>query len=355
MKICTQYIEQNFSTGDVIVVFDGYASGPSTKDETHRRRTGGGMGVDVEVAADMVLRMQKKLFLANQKNKQKFINLLGSTLEATGIQVKHSEADADYNIAMTACSAAQVTPVTVIADDTDVLVLLIHHMDEASNNIVMRTSTRMIDIGCMKTGLKDVISQNVLFLHALTGSDTTSKPFRIGKASGLAKAEALEMAASVFLEEGQPQGNIDAAGSVALAVLYGCPDLNSGRVSKFTEKVLSTSNYVPPERLPPTDEAARFHSRRVYHQVQAWKGNELDPEEWGWKKDEATGQLRPKRMEQAAAPASLLKIIRCNCTGRCDRNTCSCRKNMLKCTLACGKCKGITCANVEMVDSPDIE
>jgi len=351
----SKYIDRHFSAGEVVIVFDGYSSGPTTKDEAHHRRAASGMGVDVDVGADMVLRMQKKLFLANQKNKQKFITLLGSILDANGIQVKHAEADADYDIAIAACSAAQLTPVTVIAEDTDVLVLLIHHMEEGFNQVVMKTNSRMIDIGVMKAELKSVVCKTILFLHALTGCDTTSKPYGVGKASGLAKVESLEMVASVFYEEDQLQSNIDAAGGIALAILYGCADLDSGREYKFKEKVLSTSNYVPPERLPPTSDAARFHSRRVYHQVQEWRGNSLDPKEWGWLRNESTRQLRPQRMEQAAAPACLLKVIRCKCTGRCDRNTCTCRKNVLKCTSACGICKGITCANGEVVESSDIE
>ena len=50
-------------------------------------------------------------------------------------------------------------------------------------------------------------------------------------------------------------------------------------------------------------------------------------------------------MDKPAAHDSLLKIIKCNYTGMCNIKTCSCRKNAVKCTLACGQCKGIACAN----------
>ena len=63
--------------------------------------------------------------------------------------------------------------------------------------------------------------------------------------------------------------------------------------------------------------------------------------------------VKPQQMEQGAAPASLLKIIRCNCSGSCGRNTCSCKKNGLHCTLACGQCKGITCTNGQSHDDSD--
>jgi hypothetical protein len=47
-------------------------SGPSTKDETHQRRTGNEMGMDVDFTPDMLLKMKKKPFLANLGDKQKF-------------------------------------------------------------------------------------------------------------------------------------------------------------------------------------------------------------------------------------------------------------------------------------------
>ncbi len=244
-ELYVQYIKRNFSTRRVTVVFDGYASGATTKDEAHHTRGGGALGVDVEVAADMMLRMQKKLFLNNTKNKQKFINLLGSTLERAGIHVMHSEADADYNIALAACRTAQSSPVTVIADDTDILVLLIHHWNQGYSSVSMKTSTKVIDIGEMKNQLGPVICQHILFLHAVTGCDTTSKPFGLSKSSVLTKAETLTIASQVFLEEGQSKDNIDTAGRTALAALYGCADLNSGRVSKYNEKVVSACKYVP--------------------------------------------------------------------------------------------------------------
>ena len=97
------------------------------------------------------------------------------------------------------------------------------------------------------------------------------------KLSAIAKYEELEGCASLFLSEQQSHADIEQAGHQALVTFYGCSDLNSGRVLKFTQKVISSSSYLPPERLPPTADAARFHSRRVYLQVQAWLGNNKEP------------------------------------------------------------------------------
>ena len=108
----------------MLVVSDGYSSDPSTKDETHQQRTGTDMGVDVDFTSDMILKMKKRPFLANPRNKQKLINIMSSQMEEEGIQVKQSSGDAEYDIVMSACSLAETKPVVVVGDDTDLLILI---------------------------------------------------------------------------------------------------------------------------------------------------------------------------------------------------------------------------------------
>ena len=114
---------------------------------------------------------------------------------------------------------------------------------------------------------------------------------------------------------------------------------------------------MPPERLPPTIDAANFHNRRVFHQVQAWLGNSLQPTEWGWVLEKTpTGKpiLKPTRMAQEAAPKSLLNIVKCNCRKHAILIYAHTKK-WIESTLACGKCKGISCLNVLPSDEDDFE
>lgn len=353
----TRFICSHFTNS--LIVFDGYGSGPSTKDETHQRRRGREMGVDVDVTGDMLLKMKKKSFLANPRNKQRFIDLLGSQLEKDGTNVKHSSGDADYDIVVNACMIAQTKDVVVVGDDTDLLILLLHHFNPVEHNkVYLQTSTKLLDISTLQKSLDPDLGATLLFIHGLTGCDTTSRPYGIGKVSAMANYGDLKDAAKQFMMPDRNQDDIQHAGCEAIGVLYGSKhgsDLNAERASKFSEKVASSSSYLPPERLPPTTDAAKFHSQRVYLQVQTWLGNSLDATKWGWEvcNTRYGAVLKPVRMEQVAAPASLLKIIKCNCTGKCDKNTCSCRKNRLLCGLACGHCKGITCTNGECHESCD--
>ena len=69
----------------------------------------------------------------------------------------------------------------------------------------------------------------------------------------------------------------------------------------------------------------------------------MQEEMWGWKLNESGYSFI--LTDLPLAPAELLKIIRCDCTMGCSSAQCSCRKNVIKCTLACGHCQGSGCTN----------
>ena len=51
-------------------------------------------------------------------------------------------------------------------------------------------------------------------------------------------------------------------------------------------KMVATSKKgLQPERLPPTENAIKFHSFRVCLQIQQWLGVNMDETLWGWKKE----------------------------------------------------------------------
>ena len=135
--------------------------------------------------------------------------------------------------------------------------------------------------------------------------------------------------------------------------------LNILRWRKFTTKTmaLNRSSIVQVQTLPPTSDAAKFHSMRVYLQCQYWRGKtaeEMDPLKWGWTlKNE---KLFPIEMTKQPAPEFLLKIIHCNCKTDCDNRRCSCRKNGIPCSSGCGECRGINCSNSKLeLEELDVE
>ncbi len=121
---------------------------------------------------------------------------------------------------------------------------------------------------------------------------------------------------NVFMQENAKKDDIINAGENALVLLYNGDsedNLDALRYKRFLEKVMKSFKYVDAKDLPPTSASAKFHSLRVYYQVQEWRGEtgRLDPEKWGW--EITNHQLMPVKTDMPPAPADLLRIFRCNC------------------------------------------
>ena len=83
--------------------------------------------------------------------------------------------------------------------------------------------------------------------------------------------------------------------------------LNSLRYSILHKKVATATTPVTPETLPPTSNAAMFHSYRTYHQTQVWRGESIDPLGWVFsihRKDDASNY------DRTTCTTKLLKIVR---------------------------------------------
>ncbi|GFR87950.1 hypothetical protein ElyMa_004237600 [Elysia marginata] len=117
---------------------------------------------------------------AIKRSKQAFVQYLGDLLKKDGCQVLHIEEDADTLIVNTAVTFAVNVTTVVIGEDTDLLVLLLHHADLRSRPLFLKSELKtkkhkVIDILAMKTHLGPLICNFLPFLHAMiNGCDTTS-------------------------------------------------------------------------------------------------------------------------------------------------------------------------------------
>ena len=108
--------------------------------------------------------------------------------------------------------------------------------------------------------------------------------YGVGKGAVLRKLRsdsAFKEAAYVFSRQSSLE-EIVAAGEKALCCLYGGrpnEGLDVLRYRHFCEKVATSNITVQVQSLPPTSAAARYHSARVYLQVQQWmrRGKNLNP------------------------------------------------------------------------------
>ena len=138
-----------------------------------------------------------------------------------------------------------------------------------------------------------------------------------------------------------------------LLLMYNAPDtinsLDDLRYVYYKKQVLAknieTGSGFDLRALPPTSDAAKYHSYRAYLQVQQWLGNtDILPTDWGWNRSAQTDHLVPISKDYAAAPEKVLKMISCGCKQGCRRN-CRCVKAGLLCTVLCSGCNGLECAN----------
>ena len=86
----------------------------------------------------------------------------------------------------------------VVADDTDVLVLLVHHFSANMSDIYMLSEMNrvpsvrrlIIPVRAVREAMGDTAAEQLLAVHAISGCDTTSALFGHGKSSVFRKVVA---------------------------------------------------------------------------------------------------------------------------------------------------------------------
>ena len=175
--------------------------------------------------------------------------------------------------------SSQVCSTTLIGEDTDLLILLLYYAKAENELIYFRSDTKqskeskVYNINQLKQVL-GYLCRKLLFVHAYTGCDSTSRIYGVGKKSvfnRLVKGEeVIKSCASAFTYPNKNGNDISELGKDMMVDIFGGKSkdtLSSLRHSMFIRKVVSAISFVTPERLPPTSSTTNFHSRRVYHQI----------------------------------------------------------------------------------------
>ncbi|CAH3108670.1 unnamed protein product, partial [Porites lobata] len=241
---------------------------------THQRRAAGKAGATVTFTENMKVTLKKDNFLANPKNKQRFINMLSRFLQEDNCPTYHAEGDADVLIVKTAVESAKERNTVLVGDDTDLLVLLCFYTRSDSFDFYFKPEPK----------------ENPRRRAAALKKYANSLHFR-------EQAKVFNSPSTV--------DDIVVAGKNALVSLYGGKPgekLDGMRYQRYCEKLATNSSQIQPQNLPLTSAAAWHHSLRVYLQVKQWKGeNEgMSLEDYGWKVTE--GQVLPRMTDLPAAP-----------------------------------------------------
>ena len=106
-----------------------------------------------------------------------------------GHDVRQAENDADTMIVSSGLELCQKTETVVISDDTDILVLMIHHFRDDMKDLYFYSETsarskkavQYTSILTLTKKMSPRITKHLLFAHAWSGCDTTSAIFGHGK------------------------------------------------------------------------------------------------------------------------------------------------------------------------------
>ena len=168
---------------NVTVVFDGGYLELSTKYTTHIRRNNGRVSKTIIPSSFSSITVKKNEFLLNPHKKQAFLLMLGDAISKSGINVKHANGDADIDIIARALNISKEHQTTVIGEDNDLLIIILHHFDSIIHKPVFlysNISKTSYDIKQSKLLLGNKLSELALVLHALCGCDTKSKLHSMG-------------------------------------------------------------------------------------------------------------------------------------------------------------------------------
>ncbi|GBN33217.1 hypothetical protein AVEN_40630-1 [Araneus ventricosus] len=240
---------QAHNGSNVAVVLDGYpfdVNGKSTKSAERIRRANLHSSHEIIFNEATCPETSQEQFLANERNKVRFIDLSKKFLQKANVTVKQAVEDADVLIVETAVSVKfQYDNIFVVGEDIDFLVLLTG-LAPMKENLYFRKcgKGRTPDVLYSTTSFKYKFSRMILFIHAFSGCDTTSALFGHGKTkfcSLLEKNRHLEEKIEVYFNSEAAIDQVVKAGETFLIHLYGgnfrtsACDLNHLRYTLFTQ------------------------------------------------------------------------------------------------------------------------
>ena len=262
--------------------------------------------------------------------------------------------------------------IQITADDTDIFVLYsvfvayfywLHKLD--IQLFMKKNDGKYIDIRKTAMALAEKCLE-LPSLHALTGCDSVSYPFKKGKVTAvhvLMKNSNLQL--NKIGDTETPKQVMLNTGKAFFVKLYSGKlfkdmQINDLRYKLFTSK---TDRTLPIKTLPPTEEALEHHILRAHLQTAVWKAADLQEppkeperiEHFGWKIVDGIPQSITSMVKMA--PSELLKVVSCSCgtTTPCARRNCSCVSSALSCTRYCKCERGNECQNVHTTEGAESE
>ena len=276
-QVCDEYVsytERHYGN-EAIVVFDGYECTTSTKSAEQKRRATKSSSRDIMFDESMQTVTTQSAFLSNDGNKTRLISMLVQKFNDKFIKTRQAAADADQLIVETALSkSGYFHPVVVIGTDTDLLVMLIS-LAPPDCDMYMLCSTNPIalyNITLIQNALGNK-KPHLLFAHSVTGCDTVSALFGIGKKKAIDILDQYtdDDSLDVFTNETSSKEQIASVGEKFILKFYGVPKsvdkLDKQRYLSYNKSIRRSSlttafklESLPQRHAPHTS----IHCERIY-------------------------------------------------------------------------------------------
>ena len=239
------YLLNNYVTVENITVVFSYLL-PSTKGSKHIRQSKGRLGRKIVPSLHNPLNVKNGNFPVHKHSKGAFLEMLGTQLSASSINVMHSDEDADVDIVSSVLTDANTCPVALLGEDTDLLILLLWHYNPQLHNPVhfySNSSKTAVDIKKSKQLLGDKLTQSNLAIHTFCGCNATSRLHFVGSRGvfqNFLKNEEFRDLLRIFSLVSGRKDILQAGEKILLLLLGGKREktLDEFRVHKFHDKML---------------------------------------------------------------------------------------------------------------------
>ena len=365
---------------EVHFIGDRYDFGLRSLKGDERLRRGKGSSTPEYIPADNLAIPEWKSFLTNPRNKENLLSYLQASWAGipmpdgvcltvgvkdtaksitsegtTPVQElncnNHEEADSRIFAHVAHCREG--SKVVISANDTDVIVLALYHQPRLSNvkELWIQKTEQFLSIHGLVQSLSEVcnadsleLTDTLLNCYVLSGCDSVSYPFRVGKRKAAVVGLQLvgEMPAFSGLCPSNP-GDIAPLVDEArtfFCMLYGKPGYDS--LDKLRAHMFASTKK-DLRSIPPSEDAFSLHVKRSVNQISIFKQAHLpnptllSPEEFG--RHLQGDILVPTMKEKQSKPNSAkLKLCKCKKSPKCFRN-CPCSAAGVDCSIGCS-CNG---------------
>ena len=286
----------------------------------------------------------------------------GQIIQRNDLHNTHEETDVIIVNQLVDLALRGTSNICVVCDDTDVFILLIHFYCKEKLNCGVTMESPIA--GRCITDIKATankhrnITDYLPGVHALSGCDTTSYHYGIGKATAL---KSLSSGTSLKLL-GMEDVNMDEVVAEAASFISKCygskydGDMSEMRFAVWSTKMSNKKISSAPKlkSLPPTSDAFAQHVYRAHYQTMIWKSAlsssppaQADPVQYGWTKKDSN--LFPVMLpdDVSPAPVEVLQMIKCGCASSrpCSTGRCSCVLAQMSCSMFCNCHAAADCNN----------